>query len=575
MNLRDFTIGTRLRIGFGGILLILVAMVLMTNYLNFSNKSKLTTGLELSTAKNLQAAAMKSAMLETGIAMRNIGLQSDVSLMQKEEQKVKDHRAHYDKAIADLKALGLNDDEKKVLADISKLDADTDSAFKEAIGQVLAFNSEGAAKVISGRIDPLNQQTLAQINKLVDMQQADAKRVMEGSVTADRSLMFVLFGLGAVAVALGVVCAVVITRSIVVPLSGAVAVAQRVASGELTSDVRVEGKDETSELLQALRDMNESLAKTVGDVRSGTELITTASHEIAAGNADLSSRTESQASSLEETASSMEELTSTVKQNADNARQANQLAVTASSVAEKGGSVVSQVVETMGSIKASSSKIVDIIGVIDGIAFQTNILALNAAVEAARAGEQGRGFAVVASEVRNLAQRSAGAAKEIKELIGDSVDKVDAGSRLVDEAGQTMDLIVTSIRQVADIMGEITAATQEQSNGIEEVNQAITQMDEMTQQNAALVEQSAAAAESMQEQAELLAQAVSVFKLAEDVGMRRPAPAAAAPKPVAHAAPRQVSAPAAPPPAPKPKAPAAPKKLTTSSQTSGDEWEEF
>ncbi|USX22833.1 methyl-accepting chemotaxis protein [Oxalobacteraceae bacterium OTU3REALA1] len=571
MNLRDFTIGTRLRIGFGGILLILVAMVLMTNYLNFSNKSKLTTGLELSTAKNLQAAAMKSAMLETGIAMRNIGLQSDVSLMQKEEQKVKDHRAHYDKAVADLKALGLNDDEKKVLADISKLDADTDSAFKEAIGQVLAFNSEGAAKVISGRIDPLNQQTLTQINKLVDMQQADAKHVMEGSVTADRSLMFVLFGLGAVAVALGVVCAVVITRSIVVPLSGAVAVAQRVASGELTSDVRVEGKDETSELLQALRDMNESLAKTVGDVRSGTELITTASHEIAAGNADLSSRTESQASSLEETASSMEELTSTVKQNADNARQANQLAVTASSVAEKGGSVVSQVVETMGSIKASSSKIVDIIGVIDGIAFQTNILALNAAVEAARAGEQGRGFAVVASEVRNLAQRSAGAAKEIKELIGDSVNKVDAGSRLVDEAGQTMDLIVTSIRQVADIMGEITAATQEQSNGIEEVNQAITQMDEMTQQNAALVEQSAAAAESMQEQAELLAQAVSVFKLAEDAGMRRPA--IAAPKPVVHTAPRQVSAPAAP--APKPKAPAAPKKLTTSSQTSGDEWEEF
>jgi len=574
MNLRNFTIGTRLRIGFGGILLILVAMVLMTNYLNFGNKRQLTAGLEQSTAKNLQAATMKSAMLETGIAMRNIGLQSEVSLMQKEEQKVKDHRARYDKAIADIKALGLNDDEKKVLADISKLDADIDSAFKEAIGQVLAFNSEGAAKVISGRIDPLNQQSLAQINKLVAMQQAEAARVMDGSVSADRSLMFVLFGLGAVAVALGVVCAVVITRSIVVPLSGAVAVAQRVAAGELTSDVRVEGKDETSELLQALRDMNESLAKTVGEVRSGTELITTASHEIAAGNADLSSRTESQASSLEETASSMEELTSTVKQNADNARQANQLAVTASSVAEKGGSVVSQVVETMGSIKASSSKIVDIIGVIDGIAFQTNILALNAAVEAARAGEQGRGFAVVASEVRNLAQRSAGAAKEIKALIGDSVDKVDAGSRLVDEAGQTMDLIVTSIRQVADIMGEITAATQEQSTGIEEVNQAITQMDEMTQQNAALVEQSAAAAESMQEQAELLAQAVSVFKLADD-GMRRPAAAIAA-APARRAAPKAVAAPAAPAvAAPKPKAPAAPKKLTTAPQTGGDEWEEF
>jgi methyl-accepting chemotaxis protein len=582
MNLRDFKIGARLRIGFGIILLILVAIVLMTNYLNYSNKSKLTSGLETATAKNLQADVMKSAMLETGIAMRNIGLQSDVSLMQKEEQKVKDQRARYEKALADLKALGLNDNEKKVLADISVLDADTNTAFKEAIGQILAFNSEGGAKVISGRIDPLNTQTLVQINKLVAMQRANAEEVMDSSVTADRGLMVVLFVLGGVAVALGVVCATIITRSITVPLSGAVEVAQKVASGELTSNVQVTGQDETSELLQALKDMNESLAKTVGDVRTGTELISTASQEIASGNADLSARTESQASSLEETASSMEELTSTVKQNADNARQANQLAVSASSVAEKGGTVVSQVVQTMGSITESSRKIADIISVIDGIAFQTNILALNAAVEAARAGEQGRGFAVVASEVRNLAQRSAGAAKEIKELITDSVDKVDAGSKLVDEAGQTMDLIVTSIRQVADIMGEITAATQEQSNGIEEVNQAISQMDEMTQQNAALVEEAAAAAESMQEQAELLSQAVSIFKLSHDTAVRRaptPAPQRAVVKPAAApkraaiaAASRPASAPA---PAPTAAArPAAPKK-TTAASSGADEWEEF
>jgi methyl-accepting chemotaxis protein len=582
MNLRDFKIGARLRIGFGIILLILVGIVLMTNYLNYSNKNKLTKGLETATTKNLQAGAMKSAMLETGIAMRNIGLQSDVSLMQKEEQKVKDQRARYDKALNDLKAQGLNDAEKKVLTDIAALDADTDAAFKEAIGQILAFNSEGGAKVISGRVDPLNTQTLVLINKLVDMQQANAKDVMDGSVTADRSLMVMLFVLGGVAVVLGVICATVITRSITVPLSGAVEVAQKVAGGELTSDVQVEGQDETSELLQALKDMNDSLAKTVGDVRTGTELISTASQEIASGNADLSARTESQASSLEETASSMEELTSTVKQNADNARQANQLAVTASSVAEKGGTVVSQVVHTMGSITESSRKIADIISVIDGIAFQTNILALNAAVEAARAGEQGRGFAVVASEVRNLAQRSAGAAKEIKELISDSVEKVDAGSKLVDEAGQTMDLIVTSIRQVADIMGEITAATQEQSNGIEEVNQAITQMDEMTQQNAALVEQAAAAAESMQEQAQFLSQAVSIFKLSQDVGSRRAV--AAAPRraiaPVAAAASAPARTPAiaaprkAPAAAPAPAArPSALKKAPAAS--SGDEWEEF
>ncbi|MRV71864.1 HAMP domain-containing protein [Duganella sp. FT92W] len=569
MNLRDFKIGTRLSIGFGSILLILAAMVLLTNVLNYRNKAELRGGLETSTAKNLQASAMKSAMLETGIAMRNIGLQSDVSLMQKEEGKVKEQRKRYEAARDKLQSLGLNDAEKKVLSDIAALDKDVDAAFKEAIGQVLAFNSEGAAKVIASRIDPLNQQTLAALNTLVDMQQKAANAVLEGSITADSRLMMILFGLGAIAIALGVVAALIITRSITGPLSGAVEVAKRVAGGELTSQVTVEGQDETSELLQALREMNDSLVRTVSEVRSSTETITVASQEIASGNADLSSRTESQASSLEETASSMEELTSTVKQNADNARQANQLAVSASSVAEKGGTVVSQVVETMGSIKESSSKVVDIIGVIDGIAFQTNILALNAAVEAARAGEQGRGFAVVASEVRSLAQRSAAAAKEIKELIGDSVDKVDAGSRLVDEAGQTMGLIVTSIKQVADIMGEITAATQEQSNGIEEVNQAITQMDEMTQQNAALVEEAAAAAESMQDQAQKLAAAVAIFKLAGDAYS---AQRAAAPKAVAKPAPRTALTARAPAAKAAPKAP--PKKLATTNTPDG-EWEEF
>jgi len=564
MNVRDYKIGTRLGFGFGVILLILVGVVLLANVLNYRNKSQLMTGLDLTTAKSMQAQAMKSAMLETGIAMRNIGLQSDVSLMQKEEEKVKANRARYDAARSKLQGLGLSDTEKKVLDDITALDRDVDAAFKEALGQVLAFNSEGAAKVIATRIDPLNQQTLTALNKLVDMQHAASASFKDSSNASDSRLMTMLFVLSAVAVAVGVVFALFITRSIIGPLKFAVSVAQKVASGELTSQVKVEGKDETSELLQALKDMNDSLVKTVGQVRSSTETITTASHEIASGNADLSARTESQASSLEETASSMEELTSTVKQNADNARQANQLAVSASSVAVKGGTVVSQVVDTMGSIKESSTKIVDIIGVIDGIAFQTNILALNAAVEAARAGEQGRGFAVVASEVRNLAQRSAAAAKEIKALIDDSVQKVDAGGRLVDEAGQTMGLIVTSIKQVADIMGEITAATLEQSHGIEEVNQAITQMDEMTQQNAALVEEAAAAAESMQEQADHLAEAVSIFKLAGDEFNKQ----RIAPKPVVRAPAKTTAVATRPAPA------AQPKKLATAAP-SGDDWEEF
>ena len=563
MNLRDFKIGTRLALGFGSILLILVAMVVLTNVLNGRNKDELLRGLATTNAKNLHAATMKSAMLETGIAMRNIGLQSDVALMQKEQDKVKVQSKRYEDARAALQADGLNDDEKKVLGEVAAVDKDLDAAFKEAIAQVLAFNSEGAAKVIAGRIDPLNQQTLALLSKLVDMQQSAQKTFLDGSLKADASLRTLMTILGAAAVLLGVMFAVLITRTIVAPLHGAVSVAQKVAGGELTSQVYVEGKDETSELLQALKDMNESLSRTVGEVRTGTETITVAAQEIASGNADLSSRTESQASSLEETASSMEELTSTVKQNADNARQANQLAVSASSVALQGGTVVAQVVETMGSIKDSSRKIVDIIGVIDGIAFQTNILALNAAVEAARAGEQGRGFAVVASEVRNLAQRSAGAAKEIKELIGDSVEKVDAGGRLVNEAGQTMGQVVASVQQLTTIMSEITVASREQSAGIGEINTAVTHMDTMTQQNAALVEQAAAAAESLQEQAVDLAQAVGMFRLGD-------ADPAAAPAPVTRLK--------AKPAAPAPRAPAralSAAKPVKAAKSGADEWEEF
>ncbi len=322
-----------------------------------------------------------------------------------------------------------------------------------------------------------------------------------------------MIGLMAAMVVLGFGMALWIARVVAQPLGFAVEVARRVADGDLTANIEVRSKDETGQLMQALKDMNASLQKIVGEVRNGTDTIATASSQIAAGNQNLSQRTEEQASSLEETAASMEQLTSTVKQNADNASQANQLAVSASEVAIHGGTVVTQVVSTMGAINTSSKKIVDIIGVIDGIAFQTNILALNAAVEAARAGEQGRGFAVVAAEVRNLAQRSAAAAKEIKSLIDDSVEKVGIGSRLVDQAGSTMGEIVASVRRVTDIMGEITAASQEQTAGIDQINQAISQMDQVTQQNAALVEEAAAAAASLQDQAGALAEVVSGFKL--------------------------------------------------------------
>ncbi|MBW9335744.1 hypothetical protein FEE59_19715 [Herbaspirillum sp. RU 5E] len=307
-----------------------------------------------------------------------------------------------------------------------------------------------------------------------------------------------------------------ILRSILRQLGGeparAVQIVEQIAQGDLSTAVALKANDRHS-LLHSIETMRSSLSGIVHGVRQGTDTITTASGEIAAGNLDLSSRTEEQAGALEETASSMEELTSIVRQNADNASQANQLAITASGVATEGGKVIEQVVGTMADINSASTKIADIIGVIDGIAFQTNILALNAAVEAARAGEQGRGFAVVASEVRSLAQRSAQAAKEIKGLIEDSVSKVDNGSHLVEQAGRTMQEIVTSVRHVADVVAEISAASREQSAGIEEVNRAITQMDQVTQQNAALVEEAAAAAASMQDQAAQLAQLVSVFRL--------------------------------------------------------------
>jgi methyl-accepting chemotaxis protein-2 (aspartate sensor receptor) len=305
----------------------------------------------------------------------------------------------------------------------------------------------------------------------------------------------------------------IVKRMISVPLQQSIGIAAQLGAGDLTVDSHTDREDDIGQLMRSIDNIGRGLASVVGNVRHASETINTAAREIAVGNADLSSRTEQQASSLEETASSMEELTSTVRQNADNAQQANQLVATASGVAVRGGEVVGQVVHTMESIKASSRKVVDIIGVIDSIAFQTNILALNAAVEAARAGEQGRGFAVVATEVRSLAQRSAAAAKEIKALIGDSVARIDSGGALVDQAGKTMQEIVSSVRHVADIMGEITAASHEQRTGIEEVNRAVTQMDQVTQQNAALVEEAAAAAESLQDQATQLVQAVSVFKL--------------------------------------------------------------
>ncbi|QRR34304.1 HAMP domain-containing protein [Hydrogenophaga sp. YM1] len=375
-------------------------------------------------------------------------------------------------------------------------------------------DAAGAQQLLTGGLMPAADAYGAKQRELLELQhRAVAEAVAASEATVNRQIGLLML-LALAAGGLAMVLAWRITRSVTQPLAQAVDVTREVAAGDLRRDVRTERTDELGDLLRALGDMKTSLTRTVSLVRSATDSIDTASQEIATGNQDLSARTEQTASNLQETAASMEQLTGTVRQSADSARQANQLAATAAEVAARGGSVVSQVVTTMDEINHSSRKINDIIGVIDGIAFQTNILALNAAVEAARAGEQGRGFAVVAGEVRNLAQRSAEAAKEIKGLIGASVERVDAGSRLVADAGQTMSEIVGSVQRVSDIIGEITAAAGEQSEGIGQVNVAVNQLDQMTQQNAALVEQSAAAAQSLRDQAGRLTEVVQVFRLA-------------------------------------------------------------
>jgi len=378
-----------------------------------------------------------------------------------------------------------------------------------------AFNASGfdpaAGDAAVAGVDREPSRLLDEVTRRI---QADSAAVAEQAAENASRATWLSLSLMLIVCAFGVAAGALFSRTITRPIREAVKVASVVASGDLTSRIEVCSKDEVGQLMQALKTMNESLSRVVGDVRGGTEIIASASSQVAVGSQDLSSRTEEQASSLQRTAASMEQLTSTVRQNADNALQANQLAMQASEVAVRGGSVVGQVVSTMDSINSSSKRIVEIIGVIDGIAFQTNILALNAAVEAARAGEQGRGFAVVASEVRNLAQRSATAAKEIKRLIEASVASIDSGTSLVDDAGRTMEEIVLSVRRVTDIMGEISSASQEQTAGIDQINQAVTQMDEVTQQNAALVEQASAAAQSLQGQAGNLVRAVSLFKLA-------------------------------------------------------------
>jgi methyl-accepting chemotaxis protein len=599
MNLTNMKVGTRLGLGFALVLVLLVAVTAVGIVRMAQIQDRLDHVVGVNNVVTRLVVDMRNNVSERVTALRTLTLMTNADDMEPELNKFKEQTRKYDEIESKLAAkfaAESSQQEKTLLAQVKDAEGVTMPAVAKASELYLANKAEDATRVMIKEIRPAQKkwmEALDQLAALEDKLNTQAQTDAEAAFANARNFMLMMLGL---AVAMGVAAAWIISRSLLKQLGGepdyTARIAGSIAHGDLSIQIRTADSDRGS-LLVEMREMRNSLVNIVAQVRRGTETIGTASREIAAGNLDLSSRTELQASSLEKTASAMEELTSTVRQNAENAREANQLAASASDVARKGGEVVSQVVGTMGEINSSASKIADIIGVIDGIAFQTNILALNAAVEAARAGEQGRGFAVVASEVRNLAQRSAAAAKEIKTLIGDSVEKVERGSKLVGQAGVTMEEVVSSVKRVTDIMSEIANASAEQSAGIEQVNLSIIEMDSMTQQNASLVEEAAAAAQSLQDQAGELGRVVSIFKLSEDEEQYQPhvPQATALAMPAAQAAPRAPArragarpalkkpASAAAPARTEPsaaEAPAAPSRAKkAAAATAGDEWEEF
>jgi methyl-accepting chemotaxis protein len=528
MFLRNLKIGTRLALGFGAVLAIMLAVSVAAIMLGKKSRDDLASVVSTVGAKQALAADMKAFALEQSAVMRNIGLHSDIKAMQVDEDRARALGRMYDEARERMSRMDLDAAEREILDTLTKQDKEVDRPFQQALGLSTMFRNEEAAKVLMTEVDPLVQKTLAELNRLIELQKKANQEATQAAMVSGDRLATTAYVVEAIVLLLGVLVAWTTTRSITGPLREALGVARRVAAGDLSSRIDVTGRDEAADLLRALRDMNDGLGQMVSRIRTGAESIVVGAGQVAAGNQQLSSRTEEHASSLEETASTLEEFTTTVRQNAEHAKQASQLAASASATAERGGTVVGKVVTTMQDVTTSSKRITDIIGVIDGISFQTNILALNAAVEAARAGEQGRGFAVVAAEVRSLAQRSAESAKEIRGLIADSVKGVEAGARLVGEAGKTMDELVGSVRKVAEIMTEIASASHEQSSGIEQINKAITQMDNVVQMNASLVEEATAAATSMAGQATGLAHAVAQFRIDEGA-VAQPAPAREAP----------------------------------------------
>ena len=574
MNLSNFKISTRLTAVFGLIAVLLVAIA-SAALLQMGTMRAATSDITENWLPSVeQVNKMNTGTSDFRIQEYKHVLNTDDNAMIAIEKKLSEVLSEFEKNHQTYVKLISSPEERKLYDAFAAEWKQYLQLHEQVIGLSRKNVNDQAKKILEGESKTLFDSLSSKLDKLIDLNHDGSIAASKDSAQAYASARTIVLVISVCALVLMIMAAIWLIRSITQPLNHAVALLNQVAEGDLTAHIEAHSTDETGQLLSAMQRMQQSLVRTVSTVREGSESVATASAQIAQGNNDLSQRTEEQASALEQTAASMEELGSTVAQNADNAKQANQLALNASTVAVKGGDVVAQVVDTMKGINDSSRKISDIISVIDGIAFQTNILALNAAVEAARAGEQGRGFAVVASEVRSLAGRSAEAAKEIKSLINASVERVEQGTLLVDQAGATMAEVVGSIRRVTDIMGEISAASTEQSLGVSQIGEAVQQMDQVTQQNAALVEEMAAAASSLKSQAQDLVSTVAVFKLSQDQGGRAPARHHATVT-VNRTSPKQLTP--IRKPAPKLKAAAKPAALgaPVAPKAGDDEWETF
>lgn len=515
MDIRRIRTGTRLAFAFGLLLLAALMLLAALHWSESSSTQRIVSALEQSARIESQVAELNAALLASAVAVRNMALESSVEGVQKQERIARQHEARFRALLAELKTGIASDEDRQLLAALETTASSMSRQFREAVSQAAMMMTDQAMAIIRDKVDPLLDTAMSQTRQLTQQQTERAASRKQQAEEALRYSLLLIAGLVVAVLAGAGLMAWHVARSLTVPLDRAVLAAAEVAQGNLAAAIDGAGVDEAARLMAGLAHMRDSLAGMVRDVRQGAQAIANASGEIASGIADLSIRTEQQASALQQTAGTMKELGAIVEHNADSAQRANQLAVGASTIAMRGGEVVGTVVSTMQEISESSAKIADIISVIDGIAFQTNILALNAAVEAARAGEQGRGFAVVAGEVRTLAQRSAEAARQIKALITDSVERVGQGAGLVNSAGATMAKIVVAINEVAEVIAQISSASAQQSAGFNRIGQTMAQMDRNTQQNSALVEQGAAAAESLHDQVRQLVSTVAVFRLGE------------------------------------------------------------